>query len=154
MSFGLVMALVVAFVMVVYAAVALRTLVRMRRARALVLAADMPEHPGVGQRAMTFAKAREWFAGKNCADCGRPIPALHHMGPQPGLKRRAPGSHPIMTWDEVPAGTVPLLSELYLPLCSNCQLAESLKQDYPDLMMERHGRHGAAPADARVPESR
>lgn len=143
MSTGLMMILGVGFVMVVYAAVSLRTLTRMRRARGEVVAADMPEHPDTGHAALTFATARQWFAGKDCGLCGRPIPALHHFGPQPGLKRRAPGHHPILTWDEVPAGSIPLLAETHIALCANCQIAESLREDYPDRIVERH-EHGSS----------
>lgn len=137
MDTGLVMVLVVALVMLVYAAWSLRTLVRMRRARASVIEADMPENPDTGHSALTFAAAKQWFAGKICGVCSRPIPTLHRMGPQPGFKRLAPGIHPILTWDEVPAGALPLISETYLPLCGNCQIAESLKQAYPDAVTRR-----------------
>jgi hypothetical protein len=132
------MAVVVGVVMVVYTAVALRALVRMRHARARVLADDLPEHPDPGRHALTFRTAKEWFAGKDCASCGRPVPPLHHVGPQPGLKRRAPGHHPVLTWDELPAGS--LIEEMYLPLCPTCQIAESLREDYPHLIVERPGR--------------
>lgn len=132
MDTGLVMVLVVALVMLVYAALSLRSIVRMRRARARVIEADMPENLDTGHAALNFASAKQWFAGKACAACGRAIPTLHHLGPQPGFKRRAPGAHPILTWDEVPAGSLPLIDETYLPLCGNCQIAESLKQEYPD----------------------
>ena len=141
MGTGLIAILVVGLVMLVYGALSLRALVKMRRARALVLAADMPEHPITGA-AMTFGSAKQWFAGKDCAECGRPIPALHRVGPQPGLKRRAPGHHPILTWDEVPAGSLHLLSETYMPLCPNCQVAASFREDYPNLVFERGG-HGS-----------
>ena len=143
MSTSQMMALAVGLVMVVYAAVALRTLVRMRRARALVLEADMPEHGDTAHGAMTFAQAREWFAGKDCAACGRPIEPLHHVGPQPGLKRRAPGSHPILTWKELRAGASPVILETYMPLCANCQIAESLKQEFPGVVTS--GRRTEAP---------
>ena len=138
MSTGLVMAMVVGLVMLVFAAVSLRTIARMRQERARVLAADMPEHPDTGHAAMTFQAAKEWFAGKDCSACGRPIPPLHHVGPQPGMKRRAPGHHPILTWKEVPAGSGALMAETYLPLCANCQIAESLQEDYPDVVTRRH----------------
>lgn len=146
MSTGWIVILVAGLViMMVYAAVSLRALVRMRRARALVLAADMPEHVDAGHPALTFATAKRWFDGKDCADCGRPIAALHRIGPQPGLKRRAPGHHPILTWDEVPAGSLALLAETYVPLCANCQIAESLREDYPDRVVQRTGSTASMP---------
>ena len=137
MNTGLVMVLVVALAMLVYAALSLRTIVRMRRDRARVLEEDMPENPDAGHSRLNFAAAKQWFAGKECTACGRPIPTLHHLGPQPGFKRRAPGVHPILTWDEVPAGSLALIDETYLPLCGNCQIAESLKQEYPDVVTRR-----------------
>jgi hypothetical protein len=137
MDTGLIMVLVVALAMLVYAALSLRTLVRMRRNRASVIEADMPENLDAGHSALNFAAAKQWFAGKACGACGRAIQPLHHLGPQPGFKRRAPGAHPILTWDEVPAGSVPLIDETFVPLCAKCQIAESLKQEYPDVVTRR-----------------
>lgn len=137
MDTGLIMVLVVALAMLVYAAISLRTLIRMRRARAQVIEADMPENPDTGHSALTFGSAKKWFAGKACGSCGRPIPPLHHLGPQPGFKRRAPGVHPVLTWDEVNAGSLELIDETHVPLCGNCQIAESLKQEYPDVVTRR-----------------
>jgi hypothetical protein len=133
------LALVVAGAMLVYIAWSVRALVRMRRARALIVEADVPERAGKRHASPDFATLRQWYAGKDCGVCHRPIPPLQHLGPKPGLMRRAPGVHPVLTWDELPAGPTPLLLETYVPICPKCQIAESLREQFPDRMITRPG---------------
>lgn len=139
MDSALPLILVVAFAMLVYFAVSARALVRMRRARALVVAADVPELADSGQLSASFATLKAWYAGKPCEFCKRPIAALHYVGPKPGLIRRGAGAHPVLTWDELPGEPTPQLLDTYMPLCPDCQIAESFRQQFPDRMTVRPG---------------
>jgi hypothetical protein len=139
MSTTVFLALAVAFTMLVYIAWSARALVRLRRERARILEADVPECADARHAPPNFATLKQWYAGKDCGVCQRPIPPLQHVGPKPGLMRRAPGVHPVLTWNELPAGPTPLLLETYVPICPTCQIAESLREQFPDRMMKRPG---------------
>jgi hypothetical protein len=146
MSTTVLLGLAVAFTMLVYIAWSARAIVRLRRARALVVKADVPECADASHAVPDFATLKQWYSGKDCGVCHRPIPPLHRVGPKPGLMRRAPGVHPVLTWNELPAGPTPLLLETYVPICSTCQIAESLREQFPDRMMTRPGHpHTPAP---------
>ena len=78
---------------------------------------------------------KRFFDGKACAICKRPIPPVHRMGVKPGLLN--PGTHETHTWDEIPNVDLSALLETHLPLCSACEVAESLRQRFPDRVTDR-----------------
>ena len=89
------------------------------------------------EETLVFQMARRHFAEKACALCRRPLPALTHAGPQPGLLDAASPGREIVVWDEIPAESLPAAFESHLPVCSNCQVAESFRRQFPDLAIDR-----------------
>ncbi len=91
-------------------------------------------------RVVTMLK--RWYAGKNCAICKRAIAPLHRMEPKPGLLNVA--SHEVLTWEDVPAEQLPQMLDSHLPVCANCQVAETFRRQFPDLALDRP-EHGDKP---------
>jgi hypothetical protein len=76
----------------------------------------------------------KWYANKNCAMCRRSIGPV--TGPQkPGLYNVA--TRQTVTWEEIPAEAVPVILDTHLPVCANCQLADSFRRQFPDLVVDR-----------------
>ena len=76
-----------------------------------------------------------FFDGKECAICKRPIPPVHRGGLKPGLLN--PATHETHSWDEIPTVNLAAVLETHLPLCSACEVAESFRQRFPDLVVDR-----------------
>lgn len=90
---------------------------------------------------------KRFFDGKACAICKRPIPPVHRTGMRPGLFN--PATHEAHSWDEIPNANLAAVLEAELPVCSACQVAESFRQRFPDLVVdrERTGHEAPAPHD-------
>lgn len=78
---------------------------------------------------------KRFFDGKDCAICKRPIPPVHRTGLKPGLLN--PATYEAHSWDEIPNVDLSTALETELPLCSTCQVAESFRRRFPDLVVER-----------------
>ncbi len=88
-----------------------------------------PEHT------LVFDILKRWYAGKRCALCRRPIPSLSAVGPKPGLLNVA--SRETLSWEEIPAENLPAMFESHLAVCAHCQVAETFRRRFPDLVIER-----------------
>lgn len=77
---------------------------------------------------------KRFFDGKACAICKRPIPPVHRTGPKPGLLN--PATHETHSWEEIPNVNLSTELETYLPVCSTCEVAESFRQRFPNLVVE------------------
>lgn len=89
------------------------------------------------QETLEFQMVRRWYEGKNCAICRHAIPELHHAGPRPGLMNMASPTHDIVTWVDIPAESLPAVFETHLPICSNCQVAETFRRQFPNMAIDR-----------------
>jgi hypothetical protein len=78
---------------------------------------------------------KRFFDGKDCAICSRPIPPVHRSGLRPGLFN--PATHQMHSWDDIPALNLSKALESELPVCSACQVAESFRERFPDLVVDR-----------------
>ena len=82
--------------------------------------------------------ASQWYEGKNCAYCGKPIEAFSHVDHRPALlsaeKRTA-------EWDQVPAEKLPEIMASSLPVCWNCHVVETFRREHPELVIERRREH-------------
>ena len=76
-----------------------------------------------------------FFDGKECAICKRPIPPVHRMELKPGLLN--PATHETHSWDEIPVANLSTVLETQLPVCPECEVAESFRQRYPGLAVDR-----------------
>jgi hypothetical protein len=97
-------------------------------------AAQIEGHP---KETLAFEILKEWYAGKTCAVCRRPIPRLDHGGPKPGMLNLSSAGHEILTWEEIPAENLPAMFETHLPVCAHCQVAETFRRQYPDMVIDR-----------------
>jgi hypothetical protein len=86
---------------------------------------------------LAFEVLKDWYAGKSCAICRRTIPPLEHMGPKPGLLSLSSPSREVLSWEEIPAQNLPALLQTHLAVCSHCQIAESFRRQYPELVIDR-----------------
>jgi hypothetical protein len=78
---------------------------------------------------------KRFFDGKDCAICKRPIPPVHRTGLRPGLFN--PKTHQTHSWDEIPNVNLSAALENELPVCSACQVAESFRERFPELVVDR-----------------
>ena len=93
---------------------------------------ENPEEHGV------WAIAAHWYEGKNCFYCGRPITPLSHLDHPPGL---VSFDGKIIEWDEVPAEKLPAQFASAHPVCWNCAVVESFRQQHPELIVMRPWKH-------------
>jgi hypothetical protein len=77
----------------------------------------------------------KWYDGKSCAICQRAISPPNANAPQPGLYNVA--SSETLSWQEIPAQNLPAVLETHLAVCANCQVAESFRRQFPDLVIDR-----------------
>jgi hypothetical protein len=81
------------------------------------------------------AIATHFFAGLRCSICQRPIEPPSAVALQPGFMD--PGSRKVQKWDEVPPQDLPDAVATRRALCSNCTLAESFRERFPDQVVDR-----------------
>jgi hypothetical protein len=111
-----------------------------------------PERAGCGQecvvqielmpeQCMVRELLARWFNGKPCFFCHRKFGEINWTEHKPALydalKQRT------VEWDEIPAEQLPVLLGTYLPVCWNCHIAETFRQEHPELVVERRGQHAA-----------
>lgn len=110
--------------------------------------AESVHHPLSPHDQATNQLLKQFFDGKACAICERPIPVIQRTGLKPGLYH--PATHDTYTWDEIPNDNLTSTLETHLPLCSGCLVAESFRHRFPDLVLDRDrtGEHAQAPAPA------
>lgn len=82
----------------------------------------------------TTTLLKRFFDGKACAICKQPIPPVHRMGSKPGLLN--PATHETHSWDEIPNVNLSTALETELPLCFACEVAESFRQRFPNLVVD------------------
>ena len=76
----------------------------------------------------------QWYAGKDCAYCGKPIKALWVAGNQPALM--GPDGK-TMEWPRVAADKIPEVLKTYLPVCWPCHLTNTFVAQHPELVVDR-----------------
>jgi len=79
--------------------------------------------------------ATHFFGKERCAICSRPIEPPNSMTLQPGFMD--PTTHKVESWNEIPPQDLPQAIATRRPLCSNCTLAESFRQRFPDRVTDR-----------------
>jgi hypothetical protein len=87
----------------------------------------------------------DWYRGKSCALCGRSFHRLHWHDHQPGL--RAPDGA-IRGWDGFRAEHVIDVLATHAPVCWDCRVAESFRNEHPELVIDRPPRPGPPPSMA------
>ena len=104
-----------------------------------------PERAGCGQECLQeIEKAPDgclvrqivaaWYEGKSCVLCGKDLSRIDWASHKPGLMH--PDRH-ILGWHEVTAVEVRETLETHLPVCWDCQIIETLVQQYPERVTVR-----------------
>jgi len=93
---------------------------------------ENPEEHGV------WTIAAHWYEGKKCFYCGRVITPLSHLDHPPGL---VGFDGKIIEWNQIPAEKLPAQFASAHPVCWNCSVVESFRQQHPELIVVRPWRH-------------
>ncbi|HEY3122926.1 MAG TPA: hypothetical protein VGK70_02565 [Thermoanaerobaculia bacterium] len=74
-----------------------------------------------------------WYRDSECALCGMAIGPIRWFQYRPGLltpERRA------LSWEEVPSKDLPAALATDQPICSDCLVAESFREKFPDRVLD------------------
>ena len=82
----------------------------------------------------------EWYKGKSCAYCQKPIGEIHWHDRHPALLSP---EHIAKQWNEIQAEKLPEVFETHLPVCWNCYIAEAFRRQNPDRVLDRVWERGA-----------
>jgi hypothetical protein len=82
-------------------------------------------------------RLEHWYEGKRCAFCRREIPRVQWGELKPSLL--SPGGR-IVTWSEVAPAALDAVLRSHAPVCAHCDVAETFRRQYPDLVTERPAR--------------
>jgi len=105
-----------------------------------------PEKAGCGQECLSQIEASpegclvhrilvDWYAGKACASCGRPIGGIPPAGGKPALLL-ADGIS--VEWRQISAEMLPETLAAAKPICFACHMAQTLVRKHPELVVDRH----------------
>jgi len=76
----------------------------------------------------------QWYDGKNCAFCHKPIGSLHHLDHAPALL--GPDSR-TAEWREFRPEQLPDIFATHKPVCWNCHVTETFRRLHPELVTDR-----------------
>ncbi len=82
--------------------------------------------------------ASEWYRGKTCVFCGRPISDLSHLDHSPGV---VSFEGRIVEWDKLAPEELPQELAKAQPACWNCSVVEAFRKEHPELTIERPWKH-------------
>ncbi|HXW04183.1 MAG TPA: hypothetical protein VD833_03045 [Vicinamibacterales bacterium] len=82
----------------------------------------------------TLRRLREWYAGRSCAICQRPIAPIHGE-PRPGLLDTK--AHQTSSWQDFTPDQLIAALETHLPVCADCHTASQFRRQFPDLIVDR-----------------
>jgi hypothetical protein len=75
-----------------------------------------------------------WYEGKPCAYCGKPFANLEWHQHRPALLD--PQGHSVQ-WHQIPAQTLLDVFQTHKPVCWQCHVRESFRQEHPELVTDR-----------------
>ena len=76
----------------------------------------------------------DWYEGKACSLCHKPIGPLHHLDHAPAVL--GPDSK-TAEWREFRAEHLPGVFSRYQPVCWNCHVTETFRRMHPELVVDR-----------------
>jgi hypothetical protein len=79
-----------------------------------------------------------WYRDKNCVYCRKAFPELHWVDHRPALLS-AGGK--LTSWNEVKLEQLRSVLESHSPVCWDCYIAQTFRQDHPDLVVLRSWRN-------------
>jgi len=84
--------------------------------------------------------AQQWFHGRSCAYCHRPIEQIHWHDHRPALL--GPDNKTIQ-WNDVPPERLPEVFETHSPVCWSCHITETFRRQHPGGFVDRSWNRGA-----------
>jgi hypothetical protein len=81
--------------------------------------------------------ASDWYAGKNCVFCNKPIQDLNHFDHRPALLTLEGKA---IEWDEIRPQDLPGMLTYCQPVCWNCCIVQNFRRGHAELVVERPGR--------------
>jgi hypothetical protein len=104
-----------------------------------------PEHGGCKQECLTQIEndpqgslvsslVQQWYRGRSCAICHRPIEKIQWHGHGPAV---VGPEQKTSQWSEIPAEKLPEVFETHLPVCWSCHIAETFRREHPDKVVDR-----------------
>jgi hypothetical protein len=104
-----------------------------------------PEKQGCGQECLSQIErspeeclvrtiVTQWYAGKVCATCGRPIQEVEWLGHKPAL---LDSEGKTVYWDKIRAESLPEVFKTHLPVCWDCHIATTLLREHPEVVTHR-----------------
>jgi hypothetical protein len=92
------------------------------------------------QGCSVWSIAQQWYRGRGCAYCGKPIEKIHWHDHRPALL--SPENKTVQ-WSEIPAEKLPELFETHLPVCWSCHMAETFRREHSERVVDRPWKRGA-----------
>jgi hypothetical protein len=80
------------------------------------------------------AIAEQWYAGRACTLCGKPIAGIHWDDQPPALINE---EHYTLLWNEVRPENLQQTLETHLPICWSCHMAETFRRRFPARVADR-----------------
>ena len=84
-----------------------------------------------------------WYERKSCVLCGHSVSEIHTLEHKPCLM--APDGTTI-EWGDIPPERLPSALATHAPVCWNCHVAETFRQEHPELVVERPRHEQETPA--------
>ena len=84
--------------------------------------------------------AQQWYRGRACAYCRKPIEKIHWHDHRPALLSLEKKT---VQWSEIPAEKLPEVFETHLPVCWSCHMAETFRREHPERIVYRPWKRGA-----------
>jgi hypothetical protein len=75
----------------------------------------------------------DWYKGKTCVACGTPLDAIDWYERRPALL--GPDGRTVQ-WPEVTPERLPQVLGDHAPICWNCHIAQSFRQQHPELVVD------------------
>jgi hypothetical protein len=85
----------------------------------------------------------DWYSGKSCAFCGRPLGTVHWHDHKPALVGT---DGAIVDWTAFPPERVVDVLATHRAVCWDCSVAEGFRRSHPELVTDRPGRTGVPPS--------
>jgi hypothetical protein len=104
-----------------------------------------PELAGCGQQCLGQIEAAPadclvrnilvgWYAGKQCAACGRPFGEISLAGMKPAVFCADKQS---VEWSEIPADRLRETLAAAVPICFACHMGNTMVREHPELVVDR-----------------
>lgn len=108
-----------------------------------------PERQDCGQQCLARIEAApedclvrnilaNWYAGKQCVYCRKPLDAIHWMEHGPAVMSPEGKT---LEWSEIRAENIPAVLATHRPVCWNCHIAETFRYLHPELVVDRKWGH-------------